>query len=489
MGGPRGPMAVGVSFGWPCMLAQCASNAHNALVNRHLRRAENLFSFPGFKNVFTRVIPVTVKSLYLKHLQANMLDEWRVGKSLVKLDSIDRSYQFDVPKSHRIVSFVKREVGEKIPTKARLIQGNANELTAYQHPDEYEALAGMLKDLRGVRFEYAGVNFQLVYAGGFNHDELSDHMTATIAESQNLLIHERDGKNWDATMNHELLRSEYDLLRYLRTKSAASFWTRCHESKGYVRCKVNGRTLYVRYVTYMKRLSGDWNTTFGNTTTNFNITVNAVAALPSHLKPVKAVIYAMGDDLCDFMSFTSRPDPYHLCSALNHFESRCGITPESGIFDDPLSISFISLTLWPRLGGGYQLVPKPARQMAKLFWAVKTVRAEDIPAYRNGIAEAFWHTFHGFGMMMKFLKAHFTPGVRPIPYAAYYSFMLNKQPRRVDWAAGVVYKYGLPMSATNFHWNPPARALVFTHPVLVWMQVIESQDPSERSRCLSRPPK
>lgn len=474
-----GPRAVGASFGVPCALAQCPSNALNALVNRHLTAPKNPIRI-ALHNFFTRELATVMKRTYFQKLSENLHAEWRVGKTQVKLAQIDRSTIFDGLQQNKAKAFTKFEISTKVPTKARIIQGNMNERTAYEHPWEYQALAQTLKEIP--QFEIDGVTFDLHYAGGLNHDELSDLLTEWC-RGTNWYLDERDGKNWDSTMQKATLLAEYDLYAFLGMKSAKRFFERCSGVKGYMRFK----DAFIKYYTAWKRLSGDWNTSVGNTIISMMILVTAILMLPKSLRPKVVHGLFMGDDYLGAYHFDHKPDPTALCAALNEYESLCGITPERGIFEDPYSVTFISLGVWPRLDGGLQFVPQPAKQMRKLFWSVKRLDDVLLADYEAQIAEAFWPVYHGWEMMMAFLKLHYHPRRRKHQFElGYMHWMLTPRPRGVNWQMGFVWKYSIPYTACNF---PIERNLgeciIYHHPVVERMLEIESQDPCDRRWCLA----
>lgn len=490
----RGPCGTGISFGLPCALAQCASNAQNALVKRHLSLAPNQCN-RKFKNPFLTVLKHFVRSSFRTHMGNNLEDQWRTGKRQVKLAMIDKSKIWDKLKHHSAKSFVKNEVGPKVPTKARLIQGNKTEATAYEHPEEYAAMLHVLKDLADHEFFYDGIKFRFVAACGYSHNDLSDLFSRCISEAGPYVLYdERDGSNWDSTMNKPLLEAEMLVYDMLKMRATEAFIKRHGHVKGKITCRIDTLAKEFMTITYesaWKRLSGDWNTSIGNTIINIIVSFVAITELPSHLRPTGACALVMGDDYAGVYSFSQAVDPKALSAAMNHGEKSMGITPERGIFSNPLDITFISMDLWPRKNGGYQFVPKPARLMNKLFWAAKKLHPNQIPSYRNGICIALWPTFYGFEMMMKFLKAHYTPGVRGLPIEWYsYSYQHDahtKVVREVDWIQGYTYKYGYPYGATTFDWprDLGRGGAWLHHPIVEHMLAVESMDPQARPRCLS----
>jgi hypothetical protein len=229
----RGPMLVGLTFGSPVQLAQCATNAYNALVCRHLAPPVN-FVQRHFPNHLLGDFLTQFRPRYFQNLSQNLEEQWRVGKRLVKLQAIDHSKLYHSLAQDRAKSFIKREVLAKMPTKARLIQGNYNEATAYEHPDEYAAISSALKE--PLQLNLGGVSFTLQYAGGLTHDELSDLFTDWWAQAgPGAVLDERDGKNWDATMQRPLLLAEIAFYEALGLLSASSALLRSRGVRGSIR--------------------------------------------------------------------------------------------------------------------------------------------------------------------------------------------------------------------------------------------------------------
>lgn len=481
--GPSGPMCAGISFAYPCMLSQCHTNVLNALTNRHLTKPKNSCDI-HLVNPFLTVYKKLARGIAFDMYPALEAGEWRVGKTTHKLQNIDTSRLYDRAQPNKAKSFAKREVNVAVPSKARLIQGNQNELTAYEHPAEYGVMNAIMKSLQGHEFECRGVACRFVYAGGMNHDALSDLFSEESNRPGNILYDERDGKNWDSTMNFSLLNAEAQVYEMLKLKSASRFLQRCAKVIGTVRTKVDGVFVLVKYLTAWKRLSGDWNTSVGNTIISMIIVYTVINHLPEHLLPRRWCGLFMGDDYLAILNYgKAEPPQQPLHDALSHYESLCGITPVRALFKDPLAVSFISLTPWPRFNGGYQFVPNPGKQLAKLFWAKDSKykkRAED---YASTIARSFWTTFHGFPLMMAFLKFHFRARAKLVALDRYVTEPLTQASREVNWRQGFVYKYRIPYSALDFEF--PNEVAVWHHPAVRHMIEIESLDPQDRHFALT----
>lgn len=479
-----------MSFGLPMCLASCPHNAINALAKRHLLPPVNKATHIRNPFVTHTELRDRYQSLYADYWNHHNLDEWKTGKGIEKIKSIEKSHAFDTAATQMAESFLKKEVVIEAK-KARLIQGNKNERTAYAEPIAYRAAAHALKHCFDEPIVIDGVTFQLVYTAGHNHDAMSDMVSDWIMAPGYLYFDERDGKNWDASMQEILLRAEADVYSLVNPQIAADFILRC--TKVWGRIRMNGFTpSLIRYVTAWKRLSGDWNTSAGNTIISMMIVITAILSLPTHIRPHTVRGLFMGDDYLGFYYYDRPINPNDLAEAMNHGEKSCGITPERAIFNNPMDVSYISMGLWPRRCGGYQFVPHPARQLSKLFWTVRNMQGRDISHQRTALAVAFRATYAGFPLMERFLKRHMTernPKYTLDEQDYYFHTTLAQKSREVDWKLGFQHKYDLPYTCMD--WQLPLTATsgveVWYHPVHIAMLKIETQDPAERRGVLGRP--
>ncbi len=479
-------MLAGVVFCLPTLLAQCPTNAINALVKRHLSPPLNNCKIRLF-NPFLTCLRREVLNKF-KQIQPEYVgDKWRNGKTTTKLRQIDESKNYDRLRPQDAKSFIKREINVLVPTKARLIQGHKNEATAYEFPDEYCMMSKTLQAIGGSTVEFGGTQFRFVYAGGLNHAELSNIFNEVYDSSGHCYFDERDGKSWDATMNKQLLEAEASVYEMLGLAAKHTFLKRCSGTKGKVRCHDGIERRIIKYLTAWKRLSGDWNTSVGNTIISMIIVFTAINKLPAHLRPRKVTGFFMGDDYLGVYGYDKLPEPQDLCDALNHYESQCGITPERGIFTDPLFVSFISLGLWPCRDGGYAFVPKPGKQLAKLFWAVDGKWSQQAKKYASAIAQSFWMTYYDCHFMQKFLRMHYigkqvsAQKYLKIPFTIFDG--LTKQSLKIDWQQGFVLKYRLPYSVMDF--EMPNEPGIYHHMAVNHMIAVDLQDPHERVGCLA----
>ncbi len=459
------------------MVANCPHSVHNALHSRHLLAPTNECRAQGFNFFLQPKVFAFFKACYDHHWSVIEEEALYAGKSLVKRAAINHSQAFDTCHCDRCTAFVKVEVNSGAARKARLIQANVNEATAYENPREYYACLKALADFATYEYTQEGVVFQLVYAGGMDHDQLSDLASEWLAQPD-IAIDERDGKNWDASMQRPMMQAILDIYKALHMQSHRSASARYPRVRGAAYPKDGFSRIVMKYVSCWKRLSGDWDTTFGNTAISMMCCVFSVTNLPPHLRPTRVQAFFMGDDYWAVYKFRCVPDLKLLHQALDHYDGVFGITPERALFLDPCATSFISLSLWPRRCGGYQFVPKPAKQLRKLFWSHKVQSPRYVLAVRNGICINFYPVYQGFEMMQRFLKVHYTPSVAARKFDHFYAGMFSGSGRDVDWPQGFSRKYTVPFEATRFEF--PTDLGVYHNPVVEVMLREESLDPIDR---------
>lgn len=474
-------------FHTPYILAQCANNAHNALCLRHLTLAPNRLT-TALRNPFIEHLGQQLRSLY-GNVILTAYHDWPIGKGLTKIEAIYKSEWADQRLHNSATSFVKGEVSTKEPKKARLIQGNRNPITAYSLPAEYYAINHVLKGIMQHTFVEDGVEFKFVYAGGLSHAALSAAFCeAWNSRGQHFWLDERDGANWDATMNEGLLREEARFYDMLGSPVTAEFLRRSSKVIGKITTRLGlHERCTLKYLTSWKRLSGDWNTSCGNSLVSMIICYTVILGLPRHLRPAKITAFFLGDDYLSLMTFGHPVAREPLVEALNAGECSCGITPERGLTQDPLLVSFISLGLWPTLPCSsipFQFVPHPAKQLCKLFATARRIDAKNAAAYCSEISRAFLPVYAGFEFMVSFLNAHYVPGLQAkaslradLNYQHLYHLQFVS-PTTIHWERGFLCKYRYPIQTLNFG-NSSAFGC-YNHPMVDHMLIYESSDPADR---------
>lgn len=471
---------LGLSFTTPSVLSKCLQNALNALTMRHLSAPPNRTTIVP-DNFFLDAYP-DYKRQFLNHYHEH-LSKWKEGRTQAKLRSIDESILFDKVERNKAKSFIKTEVTAVPPKKARLIQGNQNDCTAYEQPDSYRAIAETLKGFAKQVFERAGIKFRLIYASGMNADALSAAFNDAIAESRHNLFDERDGRNWDATMQEPLLRREAEFYHHLDPKIAKAFLSRSALTRGKIRTP-NGT---LKYTTSWKRLSGDWNTSVGNSLVSMLIAVHALTHLPAALRPKRVTAFFLGDDYLGVYGYDVQVPPcVALSSALDDMESACGITPVRGVFTDPTRAEFISMTVWPKYDGTYYFVPKFTNMAAKLFWSIHPLSrhtASDVQA----TVQAFRPVFAGFTFMERFLSWHAKRFPTKRSLVAPSQFLKPYKQRLIEgctagvaWSEGFIRKFALPITILDFDLPLGNTAMWLEQPSMTHLFGLEHQDPDKR---------
>ena len=475
------------------MVSQCPNNALHALYSRHLAPVAQNTCAIDLINPFThkQMLGLTLKRAYQQaEPHAFTPGAWTISKPAWKVQKIAESHLVDRTSLGKARSFIKSEVHTQVKTKARLIQGHKNLHTSYLRPEEYLAVAMALKPPQ--RFEWDGTQYEFRYAAGMTNEQMSRFITRALAHSTKWrLLDERDGKNWDATMNEVLLRAEADVYAHLGMQAAAEYLTRATRVQGKIYTTDGFRRILIKYITTWRRLSGDWNTSIGNSLVSMIITFNVIRLLPPHLRPTRVWAMFMGDDYLGVYDFRKPVDPKDLAAALNHLERQTGIVPIRGLFRDPLRVTFMAMTLWPTMDGQFVFVPKPAAQLTKLFWSVRPREKNNITAYRRAISICMMPTFSGCPFMMEFLRAHMpaVAGQRSDQAPDFHAVdpwrfaKLRTEAAEVNWTEGFVYKYDIPTSA--LWWRMPQKPGIWHHPAVAMMLATENADPPDRKGCLA----
>lgn len=474
-----GAYGYGLSYGLPTVLAKCEHNALNALTKRHLTAPPNPFRGAFHPSLLNHISTHIRPFFQTNRLQAQ--DTWKSGKTQTKLESIRISKMVDVCEFQKAKSFIKREVNPKIPTKARLIQGNKNEATAYFDPDTYKAIANSLSE---IVYEVDGVAFELHYASHMNHSEIGERFTKEAHRPGNKVYDERDGKNWDSTMQEQHMRYEASVYALFDPTVAANHITRSTRACGTIRLK----DAIIKYKTAWKRLSGDWNTSVGNTIVSMAILVSVIMQLPKDLRPDRVFGLFLGDDYLGVYNYGNRQvQRTALSQAMDAGEASMGITPVRAIFEDPLYCEFISLTCWPTYQGGYEFIPKISNILTKLFYSVHSP-TKHLAADIQATITALRPRYRGLRFVERFFTQHAKAWpqrktTKPLasPLMDRYTMLnLQGQETNINWAYGFAHKYRLPLTAFDFQHPCVTHAYLLRHPVVDRLFYLEHLDPCDR---------
>lgn len=393
---------MGVAFKRCWQAANCLSNIHNALCNRHLARPlHNVRHFPTI-DLWNLLRDDLIAHYNYACDQAP--GAWRAGKPLAKLRLIDRSFVFDPVVLNLIKAHIKGEVLLTCPSKARLIQAYWNEVSSYLFADQYRALGKAVYATLASRRDIFGMDVLLQAASGLSHAEIGVLFSEWF-QDPGFVIYESDGANWDASMQtcHVLRRvAIYGWLDSdLAGHAKGSLRFRGYAHKTNVDDIWRSAAVTYRGVATVK--SGAQDTTTGNIIIRWEQILNALLALPTTPYKVRGMV--QGDDVLLLLWFRKPVEPVRLATELIAREALSGIQAKAAVFRDPCCATFLSCTFVP-CAAGYTFVPLPGRTFAKLFWTVKQVGRCHLDSYRGQVAEAFLKVYAGWPLMEAFLRAH-----------------------------------------------------------------------------------
>jgi len=306
---------------------------------------------------------------WISHFRKDYEFDW-IGKwTKAKQEAIKSSVRDDQILPDRVKNMVKRECGHGFPKKARCIQFYKNLATQAKFAPEFTALqkaVGRWCYDRAVRSPPSVVT--VTCASGMNAKEIGEWMAWAMGRRKEPRFYERDGKNWDATMQ-EPHQSNKELVYALSSEELKQFARDCAVVKG--GGSFNGEPLL--YTLQYTTKSGHNDTTLGNNLNNAAVTMCAMKELG-----IVGDILVAGDDLIvviegDFSA-----------GQLAAVEATYGIKPEARGFSNVLDVTFISGCWFPNRDG-YFFSPKPGRLMRRLFWTTKPPPAKHRSAYLNGV--------------------------------------------------------------------------------------------------------
>lgn len=393
----RGATLMGLTTGMAFVLRNCPCNAHQALCHRHGTKAPPFSA--SFDPIFARLkeLRPMLFSTYLSHL-SHWSTAWLEKWPQKKREAIIDSELGDDVLPDRVKVMVKREVNHALPSKARLIQFYPNFATQAKFGPEFYAMQKTYTEVFH-RFEILpGV--RITFASGLNASSLGKWMEDVLSDIPNPMFYERDGKNWDSTMQ----RPHMDVRLAAYDVGGAEFVA--FVSAGFeVTGTCQGSALKYKLTGTVK--SGHNDTTLGNSLVNAFI-----AALSMAKCGLRGDIIVAGDDL---LSVVDGDFDEH---ALAGVERDFGIVPEYRKFDNVLDVSFIS-GVWFRCNTGFIFAPKPGRLLARLFWTTKPPPPKRYAQYCNGIVAGLRPTCSAMPIIGAFLEAHYRDDVEVDAVAAW----------------------------------------------------------------------
>lgn len=363
--GQVGATCVGPVFGPSFTCRQCCCNAVNALVNRHGAVPPVVtasFDDPGRH--------LEVFALHYLEASASYYDSWLSRWCALKQAAFALSAVFDSVKPDGVTAFVKREAGHALPTKARLIQGYCNLVTQETVAREQTCFQKALGAMFGPPGYEMFPGVFVTMGSGLTNQEVAAWARDSRARYRVPVYYERDGKNWDSTMQ----RPHHDYkIRWMRSVSGdlADFVDKSFVTNCVVRCR-SGNLIYQLGGTVR---SGHNDTTSGNSLINA-----AISAQVFHSLGLRASVIVLGDDMLAVV------DGEFDLAAVVAAEASFGIKPEAAKFYDLGDVTFISACFLESTDGDVAFVPILGRQLTRLWWTTKPPPDRKLLDYRYSVS-------------------------------------------------------------------------------------------------------
>jgi hypothetical protein len=388
-----GSTIVGYNASWSYTCRQCMCNLHNALVKRHgAKQNEATISFVHFMKDFDSVNEL--RCSYLLYFEI-WYDHWITKWPQSKQEAIHRSMLEDPFAPSEVKAFIKRECGHKLPSKARMIQMYKNLHTQSRWaPTFYAAQKAVCSVFHRHKINDA-VDITITIASGMNAEALADWMTTTMATRTNPHFYERDGKNWDASMqeiHHDL--KKWVLRKFIYDEDFFGFLDDCASVRGSATKKKDIGPRLVYKLKYTVK-SGHNDTTLGNSIVNAAIAYEACSRMG-----LSADILVIGDDL---LVVVEGDFDHHALAAI---ERSLGIVPEYEKFHHPWQVEFASSIWLPNGEGTFAYVPKPGRVISRLFWTVNPPSRKKMNDYIHTVVCGMRHNCGAIPIVRKYLDIH-----------------------------------------------------------------------------------
>jgi len=364
-GSELGALAIGWVAWDALVLRKCLCNAHNALCNRHCVKQPEMTAdlLPITEMFLAAVAEVQVDYFSYKYQNSTTwLAKWPLAKQLQFLQSM----LFDHERPEWVRSFVKWEILSSLswPTKARLIQGYSNLVSQLLSGPLVSSLQAVLSHhVRHLRLnEYV----DLTFACGLD----AAGMVSWAERVQGAVgYYERDGKTWDALVQHKHFLYRDMIYRFFDPE-LADIMAKSVDVAGIVR----GRSGFLSYRVAGTVKSGHNDTTLWNSILNGIIAAHAFTELR-----VRASVIVTGDDMLAAVYDIVHPE------SVAQLERDCGVNPEFRMFKAVYSASFVS-AVWVNDGVKIGFIPKPGRLFARLWWSVKPPPRSRMAQHLNSIA-------------------------------------------------------------------------------------------------------
>jgi hypothetical protein len=396
----KGAFCVGPVFARAYVCRSCLCNAQNAFVMRHGVEQPKMVKRLPFVSHFAEAIRREYCEMF--EVCSNLwLSKWPYGKQQLILKSV----QNDPVLPGLVTSFVKREVYHDLPSRARLIQAYPNLATQEYCAREFYTFQKALASV-SYRYElYPGIFVTM--ASGMNSLGLGAWMDEVLSCYGRVAFYERDGKDWDSTMQFGHHRTKLAFMRLCSVK-LARFVEDCFKVVGTVR---SGDDVF-RYSLQGTVKSGHNDTTSGNSLVNMLLLGTAMFNCGYHGDVIVA-----GDDAIAVL-----PHSFDL-RLLSEEEAKFGIKPKANKFVALEDVTFISGT-WFNTGARCLFVPLLGRLLARLWWTVHPPSDRRSDEYHAGVALGLLAVCD-FPVYRELLLPYVRASAKPAAWAKYCPYMID----------------------------------------------------------------
>lgn len=365
--GQPGSTAVGTVFGMSWVARSCQCNGVNALVLRHGAKAPPCKrEFKDYRSAMARL------KVEYGVLDSDVYEGWLAKWPLSKQEAIKKSVDLDRAKPSALKTFIKREGGHARPKKGRLIQGyatlHAQERCAREFRCFQKALCAMF-DIGGYELR-PGVF--VTFGSGLNSLDMAAWAKNAMARYSRPVFYERDGKNWDSTMQ----RKHHDIkVAFARAVSPqlADFMDASYDCVGVARFGAGMSATRLVYRLNGTVKSGHNDTSSGNSLINAIISAETFEGLG-----LRASVIVAGDDMLAVVDGDFNVDD------VVGLEGEYGIVPEANKFYDISDACFISACFLSE-GDKVVFIPILGRLLLRLWWTTKPP-GQDATDYMYGVA-------------------------------------------------------------------------------------------------------
>jgi len=376
----------------------------------------------------------------------------------------------------RVAPFLKTEVQATPLTKARGIQGNKTDVTGADSGPEFCSFANAMHSVFGMDrwFDFKGkhktIRVELIYGCGMTGLDFAK-WPLRFSKTR---YYERDGKNWDATMNEHLL----DWAINFYAKIDPFFAKAAQDMRNVKGTYFDKWGFFVTYFAKDTRKSGHNDTSLGNSLINLAIALSVFLNLDDpELSWVSIMV--MGDDLIAASDMSDDVKTETLITA----EAEFGIKPVGAIFNDITHVTFISARWYNSTDGCYFFGPLLGRLHAKLF-NTHSILAERFPhIWRTSVAESFLGYANGNPFTTAWLRRSMNTSSRIEHEKDRHH--ISEQVNSIDWefCFNIVYGFtsGEVEELTRWFKLVDCRVpQIMPHPLLLSLFETDSKDPADR---------